>query len=638
MKDIKLFTQYQNYLKKVPRKYWIIGGVLLSLILIYSLIFFIPKKVDFSYAGDSCARQLVLFPGVQTTASSDFTLSLKDELKIGSFTYATTTACVEPKSAPMAGDYTASVGLFGGWFMKKPFTIKVAEPPVANKASFGDKAISAALPLKIELTGADTIHTYELTSADKTSDCTTDQAEIVCNVSALSLKPGSDYTIALHRSFQGTAKTTVAEGAIQTLLPIVLTETDLTQDKVIYDTQKEFTFTFDKPVENAEVALEKKVGETVERVTATSRTEGSTVFVTASADLTRKTGFTLTLKQVVADNGSSLEAPIAINFSTSGGPKPASVSVGNTNVGQNAQIVVTLDQPLKEGVDITKVARVEGLSGSVKLRSPTELVYQINGGLCQSFDLIFDKGVPSGSNAEVSDAWKFTARTVCGYSSVIGYSVQGRPITAYYFGNGSQTILFTGGIHGEERSAQQTMQAWADYLMVNGYKIPADKRVVVVPNLNPDGIARNMRYNANNVNLGRNYPSANWQASIDTASGTLPTGGGTEPGSEPETKAIMALTAQLRPRLEISFHAQGSLVGANKVADSVSIGNIYASTVRYGTMYNNAEEVMGYSITGEYEEWMGEKFGIPAILIELPTRNGNYLNSQLNALMKMLSV
>ena len=134
------------------------------------------------------------------------------------------------------------------------------------------------------------------------------------------------------------------------------------------------------------------------------------------------------------------------------------------------------------------------------------------------------------------------------------------------------------------------------------------------------------------------YPTDNWKASIDTASGNLPTGGGPEPGSEPETKAIIALTSQLRPRLEVSFHAQGRLVGANKVGDSVSIGGTYASTVRYATMFYNAEEVMGYSITGEYEEWMGEQFGIPAILIELPSRQGNYLNSQLNALMKLLAV
>ena len=100
----------------------------------------------------------------------------------------------------------------------------------------------------------------------------------------------------------------------------------------------------------------------------------------------------------------------------------------------------------------------------------------------------------------------------------------------------------------------------------------------------------------------------------------------------------MALTQQLRPRLEVSFHAQGRLVGANKFADSVAIGDMYANMVGYRTMFYNAEAVMGYSMTGEYEDWMGEKYNIPAILIELPSASGNYLSSQLAALKKMITL
>jgi hypothetical protein len=422
------------------------------------------------------------------------------------------------------------------------------------------------------------------------------------------------------------------------MLPISLKDASITEAATIYDKRKDFRFTFDTPVREAKAVLVAKTGEIQKQIAVSQQSSGETLSITVNEDLQRKTAFTLTLQQVVAENGSALEAPLVTNFTTSGGPKPTNVSVGPTGVAQNAQIIVTLDQPIKDDVNIGQFARVEGVGGSVAKRSATQLVYTLQAGLCQPFSLVLDKGVASGSNDEVSEAWKFDARTVCGTTAVIGYSVQGRPIIAYYFGSGSKTILFTGGIHGEERSAQQTMQAWADYLMTNAHRIPADKRVVVVPNLNPDGISRGSRNNVNNVNLGRNYPTANWKASIDTASGQLPTGGGIEPGSEPETKAIMALTRQLMPRLEVSFHAQGRLVGANKVADSVAIGNIYSSTVGYGTMYTNAEEVMGYSITGEYEEWMGEQFGIPAILIELPSRQGNYLTSQLNALMKMLSV
>lgn len=520
--------------------------------------------------------------------------------------------------------------------MAKPLSVEVGAMPVAKASDIVGKTISTALPLKVALTSEDRIHTYTLAVAEARADCSAEGAQLTCEVAKLNLEPGEKYTASLTRSFKDT-KTKLAEGEIQTLQPIVMKEGALTEGKTLYDSPKEFSFSFDKKITSAKVSIEQK-GDTPKQVQATTNQEGENLTVALSEDLARKTQFTLTLEQVVSVEGNSLDSPIAINFTTSGGPKPSAVSVGASNVPQAAQILVTLDQPLKEDVDIAKVARVTGVPGSVKKKSATELVFAIQGGLCQQFSLVIDEGVASASNTAVSEPWRHDARTICGISSVIGSSVQGRALTAHYFGNGATTILFTGGIHGEERSAQQTMQAWVDYLMVNGYKIPADKRVVVVPNLNPDGIARGVRNNANNVNLGRNYPSANWQASIETASGTLPTGGGTSAGSEPETKAIMALTRQLRPRLEVSFHAQGRLVGANKVADSVAVGNIYANTVGYTTMYHNAEEVMGYSITGEYEEWMGETMGIPAILIELPTRNGSYLTSQLNALMKMLAV
>jgi len=102
---------------------------------------------------------------------------------------------------------------------------------------------------------------------------------------------------------------------------------------------------------------------------------------------------------------------------------------------------------------------------------------------------------------------------------------------------------------------------------------------------------------------------------------------------------LINLTSQLNPRLEVSFHSQGRLVGANGYADSQSIGNTYASLVGYSTMFGGSEEdVMGYSITGEYEDWIGEQLGKPAILIELPSNSGNYFSSQQTALWRMVNL
>ena len=345
------------------------------------------------------------------------------------------------------------------------------------------------------------------------------------------------------------------------------------------------------------------------------------------------------MKQAIGENGSSLAGPVNLSFQTSGGPKVTSVSAGSNSISRTATIIVTLDQPIDASVNPATYAHAIGVTTTVRRQSDTQLAFTIQGGDCAAFSLVVDKGVKGGLNGEPSkDAWKFRSRTICGYSWIIGQSVQGRPIVAYSFGSGATTVLFTGGMHGSEPSGYATMLALAQYLRAYGNIVPADKRIVIVPNTNPDAIAANSRNNSQNVNIDRNFPTADWEASIVTASGTLPTGGGVTAGSEPETVALMTLTRQLQPRLEVSFHAQGALVGANKFADSTAIGDMYASTVGYATMYYDAEAVMGYPMTGEYEDWMGESMGIPAILVELPTTSGNYLTSQFTALKKLLAI
>jgi protein MpaA len=522
--------------------------------------------------------------------------------------------------------------------MRKTYTIQVPQAPTAHTSDLIGSTISTARPLTVKLSAADSLHTYKLAIADKTTQCTQQSAALSCDVAKLDLSQGVDYTAALYRSFKSKNEK-LAEGKVTTLQPLKLTNGSLTNNQTVYDKPKEFSFSFDRPVTSVQVSLVKVIGETSEKIKTTPHKEGAVVKIQFD-DLAREATYKLDLTEVIADNGSSLEDPVTYAFTTSGGPKVTSVSTGNTLVDRAASIVVKFDQPLDASVDLAKVARIEGVSGSVRRQSDTELVYAIQGGDCTPFSLVLDKGVKSGSNGEVSkDAWKFDARTICGTSWSIGSSVKGRAIVAYSFGSGASTVLFTGGMHGSEPSGYATMMAWVQYLQANAAStIPAGKRVVIVPNTNPDGIAVGSRNNSQNVNIDRNFPTANWSASIETTSGTLSTGGGTSAGSEPETAALMALTRQLRPRLEVSFHAQGRLVGANKFADSVAIGNIYSGTVGYQTMYDNAEAVMGYPMTGEYEDWMGESMNIPAILIELPTSSGNYLNSQLVALKKMLAV
>ncbi|MBC7565018.1 DUF2817 domain-containing protein [Candidatus Saccharibacteria bacterium] len=625
--------------KSIPLRIRIVVGSVL-LFMLYTATFLIPTNIQLSYANtQTCANWLMIAPDLQKqrAGKDEFLVYPSSVVKVFNVALFSNKVCVTPSVTPKEGRTKVSVAPFGLPLFSKSFGINTPGNPVADVGALKGTAISVVKPLLIPLSQKDMIHTYSLRQDEKTASCRLVERAIACDISTLTLQPSSPYELSLERGFQKEKSQKIERLSIRTLDAVQLVDASVKSEATLYDKPTDFRFVFDRELESAEGAITQTDATTID---ARFDVEGKTVIVTPKKPLPRNTTYTLTLRQVTGKDGASLAASIPTKFVVSGGPKVSGISVGPTLVAQNARIIVTFDQALKPDVDMAKFVRITGVVGSVSRASDNSIAVTITTATqCAAFNISIDEGVPSGSNDEVSaDPWKFDGRIICGSSSVIGYSVRGRAIVAYTFGSGGSTTLFTGGMHGSEPSGMSTMQAWVSYLQANGYKVPADKTVVIVPNTNPDGIAVGSRNNINNVNIDRNFPASNWRPDIDTASGLLPTGGGTSAGSEPETKALIALTTQLRPRLEVSFHAQGSLVGANQYGDSIAIGTAYARTVGYGTMIGNAEEVMGYSITGEYEDWMGQALNIPAILIELPSSSGNYINSQLNALLNLLTV
>jgi len=638
----RFFNVVVSRFRSIPLAARISGGVVLLAIL-YVGVFVIPTNVQFSYANkETCTDWFMVAPTLQQqrAGKNSYTITPSDTVKVFGAPLFSRSVCVTPSTLPEEGRTKVSIAPFGLPIFSKTVGVSTPATPVAKAMNLKDTDISAVKPLLLPLSTKDAVHTYSLRQGEKSTTCAAVDQGISCPIKSLALEPSTSYDLTLYRGFNEDTPKKVDTLAVKTLKAVQLVESTLQNDMTIYTKPTSFTYTFDRPIESVGGVLQRVDGTSKTDVKTTLKAEGSTVVVTAAQQLPRNASYQLTLEEVTGRDGASLADPLVTIFKTSGGPKVVSVSVGSSLVPQSAKITVTFDQPVKGDIDLAKFASSAGIASTVSRASDTSITFALSpAALCTAFSLVIEKGLPSGSNDETStEQWKFDSRIACGYSSVIGYSIKGRAIIAYTFGSGGSVILFTGGMHGSEPSSTSTMQAWVNYLQSNGFKIPADKKVVIVPNTNPDGIAAGSRNNANNVNIDRNFPASNWRPDIDTASGTLPTGGGTSAGSEPETAALIALTRSLRPRLEVSFHAQGSLVGANQYGDSIAIGTKYARTVGYGTMIGNAEEVMGYSITGEYEDWMGQEMGIPAILIELPTTSGNYLNSQLTALLNLLPV
>jgi len=146
-------------------------------------------------------------------------------------------------------------------------------------------------------------------------------------------------------------------------------------------------------------------------------------------------------------------------------------------------------------------------------------------------------------------------------SEIIGYSVEGKPLELYTFGNGEQERMIVAGIHGgDEWNTVTLANQLIRHLDQNPNDIPDDVTLYILPNLNPDGEARAHnkygRLNHNGVDLNRNFP-VNWQMDWDRAGcwNTLATSGGTGPGSEAETQALMGFINTHDIQALISYHS-----------------------------------------------------------------------------------
>ena len=205
---------------------------------------------------------------------------------------------------------------------------------------------------------------------------------------------------------------------------------------------------------------------------------------------------------------------------------------------------------------------------------------------------------------------------------IIGYSVAGRPLEIYHFGDGPSQRLIIAGIHG---GYEWNTIALADqliaYLTENPEMIPEKVTLYILRAANPDGKARVHgsagRANENGVDINRNFP-ANWAADWDRRGcwNHLPITAGTRPMSEPETGAIMQFILGNRIEALINYHsaALGIFAGGQPVLpESHNLAQTLAAVAPY--TYPPPYDT-GCEYTGQLTDWAANH-NIPAVDIEL---------------------
>ena len=240
------------------------------------------------------------------------------------------------------------------------------------------------------------------------------------------------------------------------------------------------------------------------------------------------------------------------------------------------------------------------------------------------------------AQATTTESANVTAPVIDTTQTVIGKSVNGNDITAYYFGEGADEILFVGGIHGgyEWNTALVAYQLM-DYLKANPSSIPKNLKVTVIPVLNPDGLTKvtgtpgrfavadvsksedvvvSGRFNANNVDLNRNF-DCDWKTTGVWQNKKV--NGGTEVFSEPESQAIKNYVETKKPISAVVWYsALGGVFASNCHGGVSAETKALTKTFSVASGYSAYQSFDFYATTGDMVNWFAKK-EIPAISVLL---------------------
>jgi len=125
-----------------------------------------------------------------------------------------------------------------------------------------------------------------------------------------------------------------------------------------------------------------------------------------------------------------------------------------------------------------------------------------------------------------------------------GYSTKGKPITYTTLGNGENVTLLFASIHGSERAGTPILRHFQNYLLEN-CELLDGKTVIIIPIVNPDGFEKKTRYNANGIDLNRNFPAPNRENSKTNGSFAL---------SEIESYELYKIINIYKPSKILAFH------------------------------------------------------------------------------------
>jgi protein MpaA len=357
------------------------------------------------------------------------------------------------------------------------------------------------------------------------------------------------------------------------------------------------------------------VAATWSKIDSGAYVEGLSVTIAAPADHTGDGSHTVSYYSVDAAGNAETPKTCSVLIDTTGPLIAATASSGGStghrvtfsyhisdDLSATATDVVLVvsdshHKPLKR---FTWAARATGTTYAVSWKPASQDTYL---GLVSATDLAGNPQQQSGRATVLARGPWWTT---------IGHSAQKRAIVATEFGSGPRRVLLIGGVHGNEFGTP-VAKRFVAYLCAHPRAVPSGARIDVIRCLDPDGRVHDTRGNARHVDLNRNLPTRNWKRALDARDepGNPGLSGGRGPGSEPETKALLAYLKR-GFRAIVSLHSHAGILDCDGPG-AVTLGR------RMSALCGLPVGRLSYDpfITGSLGEFAPERYRIPVVTVEL---------------------
>jgi protein MpaA len=219
-------------------------------------------------------------------------------------------------------------------------------------------------------------------------------------------------------------------------------------------------------------------------------------------------------------------------------------------------------------------------------------------------------GILSGGCSEPLTLWPLFGETerVAVEHQFLGTSVEKRPIECMILGNGDDVVLILATIHGDEPAGTKLVYKLSEHIQKNPHLLE-ERKVLLVPIVNPDGMKNFTRSNARGIDLNRNFSTKNRVNNLIS---------GQTPLSEPESQILEELILEYKPNRIISIHQPFGCIDYDGPAEDLA--NMIAARTDLPV------EKLGAK-AGSLGSFTGVDLGIPTITLELKA-DDHHLNKK----------